>query len=440
MRRILFVSRTFPGTFEQSVHGVHQRLRLFLEAAASIAERLDILFLVEEEFVVALDPVEYAGRLETHWGIAAQVHFAAREPDTGSWVRTNLFPLWNVREHPHVRKAGGRRQADAVSRLLETPTDLVVAFKFESALPVVRLKSRPPMALDLDDIEFVKMPRMLARPPHHLLKILEFAHWPAFFLGERAAIRASAVSFVCSKSARRGLQRLARSTHIDVAPNAARFPDGDRSDVSRAATHPPTLLFVGTYAYPPNLEAAELLVQKIFPLILDRIPDARLVLVGTQVERVDLGKEPPRNVELRGFVPDLRSIYAEADLVACPILAGGGTRTKIIEAAACRVPVVSTTLGAEGIEFEDGKEIVLRDRPTAFAQACVELLRDRPRAEAIAAAAFERARIYDRDVVIAGIARDLVAAFERAAVSAPGFHASSEWTRRPPTPSRPSPG
>ena len=409
LERIVFVSRTFPSGFDLSVNGVYQRMRLFLEAAQAISRRLEILFFVEESFLGRLDPATFSVELKRHWGIDAVVHFAAREPDGRSWFTANIRPFWDVRSHSHVYKTGGRRQGRAIDALLQEPADLIFAFKFESALPLlVSNVALPPMALDLDDIEHVKYPRMLARQPNGWRKALEYGYWPSLISGERRAIRTSTVSFVCSKTARDYLDRAVGSRNIRIAPNAVAFPAGARPVGARHHRDAaPILLFVGIFAYPPNSEAAGLLATQIFPRVLKEIPEARLVFVGAYVEMIRHLQDAAPNIEMRGFVDDLASVYEEAALACCPIMAGGGTRTKIIEAAAFHLPVVATTLGAEGIEFDDGTEIVLRDDPESFAAACVALLRDPERASRIADAAYRRARMYERSAVIAQIASDL---------------------------------
>lgn len=420
LKRVVFVTRTFPSGFDLSVNGVYQRMRLFLEAARSISERLEILFFVEVSFLGRLDPVAFSAELKAHWGVDAVIRFAAREVDSRSWFGANIRPLWDVRSNSHVFKTGGTLQGQAIDAALKEPADLIVAFKFESALPVLAARVvLPPMALDLDDIEHVKHPRMLARQPNGWRKMLEYGYWPSLFLGERQAIRTSSASFVCSATARDHLDRVVRSGNIRIAPNAVQFPSVAPRTTGRSAGHgPPVLLFVGIFAYPPNAEAAALLATAIFPRVLKEIPEARLVFVGAYVEKIRHLQDAAPNIELRGFVDDLAGVYEEASLACCPIMAGGGTRTKIIEAAAFHLPVVATTLGAEGIEFEDGQEIVLRDDPASFAAACVALLRDPERASRIAEAAYVRARRYERSAVIAQIAADLLEASGRAPVEA----------------------
>lgn len=116
-----------------------------------------------------------------------------------------------------------------------------------------------------------------------------------------------------------------------------------------------------------------------------------------------------QSVIFTGFVDDLQSWYRRARVVCCPIHYGAGTRVKIIEAAAHAKAIVSTRLGAEGLNFEDEREIILRDAPAQLAQACVRLLGDPQAARQLGRAALQKARgTYERGAVVdqlAGIFR-----------------------------------
>jgi glycosyltransferase involved in cell wall biosynthesis len=110
---------------------------------------------------------------------------------------------------------------------------------------------------------------------------------------------------------------------------------------------------------------------------------------------------PPPGVEFLGFVSDLGALYRRTRVVCCPIQSGSGTRFKILEAASYGVPVVSTPIGAEGIDLVPDAEIVLRSSATDLAEACLDLLRDDLRARTVGASARERVRArYSRDAVV----------------------------------------
>jgi glycosyltransferase involved in cell wall biosynthesis len=106
-------------------------------------------------------------------------------------------------------------------------------------------------------------------------------------------------------------------------------------------------------------------------------------------------------VEFTGFVDDLEGLYQRSRVVCAPILAGGGTRIKIIEAAAYGKAVVATRVGAEGLNMRDGVELLLRDDPGSFADACLQLLNDAVLCERLGRAAYATVvRCYDRANIV----------------------------------------
>jgi glycosyltransferase involved in cell wall biosynthesis len=136
-----------------------------------------------------------------------------------------------------------------------------------------------------------------------------------------------------------------------------------------------TVVYFGLLSTVPNIDAVIYFVQNIWPLIAKAHPESRFKIIG--------GNPPPSlqalagpRIELTGFVPDLRPHLAEAAVVVVPLRLGGGTRLKIVEAMAMRKAIVSTALGAEGIDATSGHDIVIEDQPTAFADAVNSLLAD----------------------------------------------------------------
>ncbi|MEM1189321.1 MAG: glycosyltransferase family 4 protein [Pseudomonadota bacterium] len=139
-----------------------------------------------------------------------------------------------------------------------------------------------------------------------------------------------------------------------------------------------TILFVGTLSYAPNSDALHYFLKEIFPLLERASPPGPLRCLiagpGATEAHLALARE---EVAFLGRVESLTPCYQQADLAIVPIRFGGGTRIKIIEAFSYGVPVVATTLGAEGLGVRDGQELLLADEPEHFAAACRRLLTDR---------------------------------------------------------------
>jgi glycosyltransferase involved in cell wall biosynthesis len=160
---------------------------------------------------------------------------------------------------------------------------------------------------------------------------------------------------------------------------------------------------VGLFAYPPNEDGARFFVADVLPLVRAALPKARLRLVGRDGGAIDdLAGQP--GVELVGEVADIGAELRRADVVAVPLRYGGGTRVKILEALAYRVPVVSTSVGCEGLDLVPGEHLLVADDAAGFAEACVEVARDAARRQALTDAAFAvfEAR-YRSDVVATAV-------------------------------------
>ncbi len=171
-----------------------------------------------------------------------------------------------------------------------------------------------------------------------------------------------------------GERRVPRSAVIPICGDPTTTPMIGRKPGAQRVT------FLGGLHYPPNAQGVLWFVRHVWLLILQQIPDAVLTVIG---------KDPPSgiqypisnihqsNLEVTGYLPDPTPYLAETAAFIVPLLAGGGMRVKIVDAWMWGLPVVSTTIGAEGIETRPGENILIADTPAEFAQAVVRLLRDR---------------------------------------------------------------
>lgn len=152
--------------------------------------------------------------------------------------------------------------------------------------------------------------------------------------------------------------------------------------------------FLGTMYWPPNADGARWFARRVWPAICERRPEARFTVIGkrppSDLQRI--ANAPGSGVELSGYVKDLQPLLSETAVFVVPLLAGGGMRVKILDAWAWGLPVVSTSIGAEGLETGDGKAIRIADAPDELAACIVELLADRGAREALGAAGREQVR------------------------------------------------
>jgi glycosyltransferase involved in cell wall biosynthesis len=230
----------------------------------------------------------------------------------------------------------------------------------------------PALIVDSHNIDY-DLARQYARGGSSLIRRLYAeVNWRKLRREELATYREADGVYLCSAADERRLLDQVRGVRTAVIPNAA--------DVEyyqpRSSDPPPdgrTVIFFGLLSYVPNVDGVNHFVKDIWPRIVTAHPEARCKIIG--------GRPPPSlqalagpRVELTGFVPDLRPHLAAAAVVVVPLRLGGGTRLKIVEAMAMGKAIVSTTLGAEGIEAVPGRDILVADEPAAFADAVLSLL------------------------------------------------------------------
>jgi len=402
-RTLLFVSTYLPHDFTRDIHGSYQRMRMFVEAIAASGYRIHFLFLVSPQLAAATSSDVAARSIEQFWKIRATVDICAiRTPsakEARSFWRYYIAPALTLTKDVEYGLTTGEAQIGALRASLRRQPQAIFVMGLEAMLPLTVIRAQmPPVYFDMNDIEHRKALRTLATVRARKGTWLRYLRVHSIVRAERAAASLAAKTFVCSDGDMKYLTKKLGAGQITTIPNAVQIPPLDAED---ASGH--TVLFVGLLSYPPNNAAVQLLITTIWPLIVTRIPDARLLIVGAGVETVAGGQTCPSSIEFTGFVPDIRPYYDQARVVCCPITVGGGTRIKLIEGAAHGKAMVSTTIGAEGLDLQDGVHALIRDTPKAIAEACIELLQDPQRAaslgsaaHALASAHYSRAAVVDR--------------------------------------------
>ena len=139
------------------------------------------------------------------------------------------------------------------------------------------------------------------------------------------------------------------------------------------------IVTLGTLHYPPNADGIRWFVEEAFPLIRSNIPDVKLTIIGKNPPKdfLRLANDPNAGIVVTGFVPELDPYFEESALVVIPVRAGGGMRVRILEAFAYAVPIVTTTVGLEGIQAQPGKDVLVADNPEEFANSVIRLLNDK---------------------------------------------------------------
>jgi glycosyltransferase involved in cell wall biosynthesis len=232
----------------------------------------------------------------------------------------------------------------------------------------------PPIIVDSHNIDY-DLARQYARAGGNVVRRLYAGvNWRKLRREELGTYRDADGVCLCSRADELRLLEDVPNARTVVIPNAA-----DVDYYQPRLTDPPpdgrTVVFFGLLSYAPNVDGVIHFVRDIWPRIAAAHPRARCKIIGGSPPPSLLALARP-GIEFTGFVPDLRPHLAGAAAVVVPLRLGGGTRLKIVEAMAMGKAIVSTTLGAEGIEAVPGRDLLVEDHPAAFASAVNRLLAD----------------------------------------------------------------
>lgn len=262
--------------------------------------------------------------------------------------------FWDPRMHALVRKAAGT-DADVLQ------IEHVQLLRYADGVPA-RLR-----VVNMHNVESV-LARRIADSARGLRRVVFAVEARALRALERRAASADVVAVV-SEADRAALAAVLTHPRVVVVPNA-----WDATAPLPPATDP-VVSFVALMSWGPNVDAAVWFCRTVWPGVRDRLPDACLQLVGRNPAAAVEALVGP-GVEVSGTVADLTPWYARTRVAVAPLLAGGGSRLKILEALAAGRPVVATTVGAEGLEDLIGRGVLVEDDPDRMAETLAALLSD----------------------------------------------------------------
>src|SRR3990167_6788510 len=395
--KILFISRYIPD-YTQKVHGTYKRIATFIDALKDIAE-LDVLFFAPPDYDYSPSRIsELEDSISKLWKTEIKLFLYPMsefnmDNEVRKWISFGKG-IFSFSKQRGRLEFSSQAQVRAVEKCLEFKPDAIFAHRLSSMCPLLLTKMPlPPIFFDLDDIEHIVLNRYIKSRNSIKTKLLYFL-LPALTKGEYNAIKLASRTAVCSDLDQHYLVEKYGLPGVATIPNAVEIPKLE------PISPEPNLLFLGS-VYQPNVDAAQYLVNDIWPLVRKRLPQAKLIIAGTSAEKLGLKTIGIPGLEVPGFVDDLADLYRRVRATAVPILIGGGTRFKIIEAAAFGKPTVTTTVGAEGLEFSDGFEIMIKDDPQEFADACIKLLVDSESCTKMGLSARQKAiQLYDRKNII----------------------------------------
>ena len=256
----------------------------------------------------------------------------------------------------------------------------------------------PMSVIDVDDIPSSVYRLRLSQPDSFFRKWINFKQMLLWRRNEKRLRHRFDAICVCSEPDRAKLGR----ERVFVLPNAIESP---QRFPARHPVAPSQIGFVGTFVYSANCDGVQWFIQKVWPRILESVPSARLRLAGERGETMFRGP----NIDALGWVRNIEDEMANWSLAIVPVLVGGGTRIKIPEAFSRKCPVVSTSLGCYGYDVQNGRELLIADKPDDFAASCLRILDNSSEGERLAEnawAAFSKCWTWDSH---AGTIADIIA-------------------------------
>jgi sugar transferase (PEP-CTERM/EpsH1 system associated) len=239
--------------------------------------------------------------------------------------------------------------------------------------------------LDQHNIEAEILYRTYRTENSSIRKLYNYIEWKKFKQTEIDLCHKFAACLTTSDHDKDILKRSSPSLTVQVIPNGV--DSTFFKPYKRTTSNRNVILFTGTINYFPNTDGLKYFLKEIFPIIQREIPSTQFVIAGKNPPPEILEYSIDPHIEVTGYVKDIRECFSKASIVVVPLRIGGGTRLKILEAMAMGVPVVSTSVGAEGLDVMLGEDILIEDTPTLFAKAVVELINDGKKREKMARAA-----------------------------------------------------
>lgn len=335
------------------------------------------------------DPV-YDAEIVQHLPGAQTIHTAAPE----GAVLQSLDYIWNLASRaPYaVQKFTAAPVQRQVFQWLSMEKFDVAVCDFLSASLNFPDQPQIPCVLFQHNVESVLWRRMAQTESHPVRKLSYSIEAGKMQRYERAALRRFNHVIAVSPQDRDEMLKLNSSAHITVVPTGV---DTEQYRVAPAASaEPPVLVFTGSMDWEPNIDAMEYFCQQIWPAVLNAFPNARFQIVGRN-PHPRVRRLASASVEITGKVPSVVDYLAAATAVVVPLRIGGGTRLKIFEAMAMGKAVVSTSIGAEGLDVTSGENILIADTAERFVASILQLLQNSELRRSIERGAASLAARYD---------------------------------------------
>jgi polysaccharide biosynthesis protein PslH len=383
--RILFVSTNLPipPNSGQSIRSLS-----IIRALATSGHELAFVSFATTNRPRDLDPLSsYCVSIEL---LDREIRNLTLQPD---YVQ-RLKSLVKFKCHSIERFRSAPMKQRIQERLARESWDLVLCDSIYALINIPETKV--PILLNTHNVEYLILERYAYLQKDPIKKLYAIVESRLMYRAELKGCQKVVGGMVCSDSDRQIVRQLLPRLPVSVIPNVVdteSIKPGLRTDnVNRG---PAILLFQGVMDWFPNRDAVEYFARTILPRVCQEAPEVKFVVAGRNPppEFIALFGSQSK-IEFTGTVPDMRPYLEAATIVVVPLRLGGGTRIKILEACAAAKPIISTSIGAEGLDLAPGKEIILADSPVDFASHVVDLLKNPARCERLAKSA--RRAVEDR--------------------------------------------
>jgi sugar transferase (PEP-CTERM/EpsH1 system associated) len=225
--------------------------------------------------------------------------------------------------------------------------------------------------LSTHNIETQRFAREIPLAPWGLRRLALLSNALLFPAWEQKSVRLFDGAVAVSEQDREWLRPHLPGGRVSLVPNGV---DTDFFQPMAGSTVEPALVFTGVMDYPPNIDAVLWFANEIFPRLRERDPGLRFDIVGSRPSQRVLALRDRPGIRVTGEVPDIRPYVCGAAAFVVPLRSGGGTRLKILQAMALGCPVISTRIGAEGLEVTDGETVLFAEDAAGFSARLAELL------------------------------------------------------------------
>ena len=358
--KILFLSPTVP--FPLTDGG---RIRVF-NLLKQIAQKSDVTLLALET-----QPTDVEGVAQLQQ-LGIQVHLVPNAPTLPRLSFGTLVNAFFKRQPITVARYDLPAYRQQFRELIATDTfDLVHYEMFHTAQ--FRTETDLPGVLSQQNVDSAIWRRLCGETVNPFYK---FAYWTQQLTFQRyeRVLSPKFEALACTSDIDAAVfQRHCAEDVIEIIPNGVDVAHYQPDFSAEASAH---LIYIGSMDWYPNEDAVSFFTDEVLPRIYAEVPEVKFSIVGGNPSARVQKLAEREGVVVTGRVPEIKPYFAEATVFVVPLRIGSGTRLKILEALAMGKAIVSTSVGAEGLDLKDGEEIFIADEPTAFTEAVTRLLKD----------------------------------------------------------------